>query len=59
MPGSAASILRGMAEDQLERMRAQAEKLGSAELTRAADVTNDALNEMSGAVNPLLPHGEE
>lgn len=54
VPGSAASILRGMAEDQLERMRAQAEKLGSAELTRAADVTNDALNEMSGAVNPQL-----
>lgn len=54
VPGSAASILRGMAEDQLERMRAQAEKLGSAELTRAADVTNDALNEMTGAVNPQL-----
>lgn len=54
VPGSAASILRGMAEDQLERMRAQAEKLGSAELIRAADVTNDALNEMSGAVNPQL-----
>lgn len=54
VPDSAGSILRGLAADQLDRMRAQAEQLGSAELSRAADVTNEALNEMSGAINPQL-----
>lgn len=54
VPDSASSILRGLAADQLDRMRAQAEQLGSAELSRAADVTNEALNEMSGAMNPQL-----
>ncbi|HJD50716.1 MAG TPA: DNA polymerase III subunit gamma and tau [Candidatus Rothia avistercoris] len=54
VPDSAGSILRGLAADQLDRMRAQAEQLGSAELSRAADVTNEALNEMSGAMNPQL-----
>ncbi|MDY6052460.1 MAG: DNA polymerase III subunit gamma and tau, partial [Rothia sp. (in: high G+C Gram-positive bacteria)] len=54
VPDSAGSILRGLAADQLERMRAQAEKLGGAELSRAADLTNEALNEMSGAMNPQL-----
>lgn len=54
VPDSAGSILRGLAADQLDRMRTQAEQLGSAELSRAADVTNEALNEMSGAMNPQL-----
>lgn len=54
VPDAAASILRGLAADQLDRMRAQAEQLGAAELSRAADITNDALNEMSGAMNPQL-----
>ena len=54
VPDSAGSILRGLAADQLDRMRAQAEQLGPAELSRAADVTNEALNEMSGAINPQL-----
>lgn len=54
VPDAAGSILRGLPADQLERLRAQAELLGSAELTRAADVTNEALNEMGGAVNPQL-----
>lgn len=54
VPDTAGSILRGLAADQLERMRSQAEKLGSAELSRAADITNEALNEMSGAMNPQL-----
>lgn len=54
VPDTAGSILRGLAADQLERMKAQAEKLGPAELSRAADITNEALNEMSGAMNPQL-----
>ncbi|WP_237233658.1 DNA polymerase III subunit gamma and tau [Rothia nasisuis] len=54
VPDAAGSILRGLPTDQLERLRTQAELLGSAELTRAADVTNEALNEMSGAMNPQL-----
>ncbi|MFW0170154.1 DNA polymerase III subunit gamma and tau [Rothia sp. P4278] len=54
VPDTAGSILRGLAADQLERMRAQAKKLGSAELSRAADLTNEALNEMGGAMNPQL-----
>lgn len=54
VPDAAASILRGLPADQLERMRSQAEQLGAAELSRAADITNEALNEMSGATNPQL-----
>ncbi|WP_237204447.1 DNA polymerase III subunit gamma and tau [Rothia nasimurium] len=54
VPDAAGSILRGLAPDQLERLRAQAGQLGSAELSRAADITNAALNEMSGAMNPQL-----
>ncbi|QSZ51649.1 AAA family ATPase [Paenarthrobacter ureafaciens] len=54
MPESAQSILRGMPEDQIARMRNQATNLGAAELSRAADVTNTALTEMTGATSPRL-----
>lgn len=54
MPESAQSILRGMPADQIERMRIQAHNLGAAELSRAADVTNTALTEMTGATSPRL-----
>ena len=40
--------------DQLERMQAQARNLGPAELSRAADLVNDALLEMAGATSPRL-----
>jgi DNA polymerase III subunit gamma/tau len=40
--------------DQLERMRQEADHLGSAELTRAADIINAGLTEMRGATAPRL-----
>lgn len=52
MPESAQAILRGMPADQIARMRSQANNLGAAELSRAADVTNTALTEMTGATSP-------
>ncbi|MET3810590.1 DNA polymerase III subunit gamma and tau [Arthrobacter sp. UYEF3] len=54
MPESAQSILRGMPADQIARMHNQAHNLGAAELSRAADVTNTALTEMTGATSPRL-----
>ncbi|WP_460465751.1 DNA polymerase III subunit gamma and tau [Arthrobacter pigmenti] len=54
MPDSAHAILRGMPEDQISRMRNQASHLGAAELSRAADITNTALTEMTGATSPRL-----
>ncbi|GAA3509590.1 DNA polymerase III subunit gamma and tau [Georgenia daeguensis] len=50
----AAAALRGVPADQLERMRAQAHHLGAAQLSRSADLVNDALTEMSGATSPRL-----
>jgi DNA polymerase-3 subunit gamma/tau len=40
--------------DRLERMRAQADKFGQAELTRAAEVLSDGLVQMRGATAPRL-----
>ncbi|MCU1530688.1 MAG: polymerase subunit gamma and tau [Arthrobacter sp.] len=54
MPESAQSILRGMPADQIARMQNQAHNLGAAELSRAADVANTALTEMTGATSPRL-----
>ncbi|CAH0213849.1 DNA polymerase III subunit gamma/tau [Arthrobacter sp. Bi83] len=54
MPESAQSILRGTPADQIARMQNQAHNLGAAELSRAADVTNTALTEMTGATSPRL-----
>jgi DNA polymerase-3 subunit gamma/tau len=53
-PDHAASVLRGIPQDQLERMAQQAHTLGAAELSRAADVINAALSEMTGATSPRL-----
>ncbi|RII87622.1 DNA polymerase III subunit gamma and tau, partial [Clavibacter michiganensis] len=50
----AAAVLRGTPEDELERMRAQAVAFGAVELSRAADVVNAALTEMTGATSPRL-----
>ena len=50
----AAAVLRGTPQDELERMAVQAHKFGSAELSRAADVANAALTEMTGATSPRL-----
>ncbi|MBT2247353.1 DNA polymerase III subunit gamma and tau [Arthrobacter sp. BHU FT2] len=54
MPESAQAILRGMPADQIARLQSQAHSLGAAELSRAADVTNTALTEMTGATSPRL-----
>ncbi|MGW2093719.1 DNA polymerase III subunit gamma and tau [Promicromonospora sukumoe] len=51
---AAEAVLRGIPTDQLERMRAQAARLGVAELSRAADLVNVALTEMTGATSPRL-----
>lgn len=50
----AGSVLRTVPADQLERMRTQAEHLGLANASRAADLTNLALTEMVGATSPRL-----
>jgi DNA polymerase-3 subunit gamma/tau len=50
----AAAVLRGTPQDELERMSVQAHKFGEAELSRAADVANAALTEMTGATSPRL-----
>jgi DNA polymerase-3 subunit gamma/tau len=51
---SASAVLRGIPEDELDRMAAQATRFGAAELSRAADVVNSALTEMTGATSPRL-----
>lgn len=50
----AASVLRGVPQDELDRMSAQAATFGAAELSRAADIVNTALTEMTGATSPRL-----
>ncbi len=52
--GNAASVLRGVPQDQLDRMAAQSATFGQAELSRAADAVNSALTEMTGATSPRL-----
>jgi DNA polymerase-3 subunit gamma/tau len=54
VPDGAHAILRLLPEDQLDRMRAQAAHFGAAGLSRAADITNTALTEMTGATSPRL-----
>jgi DNA polymerase-3 subunit gamma/tau len=51
---AASAVLRGIPTDQLDRMRTQAGRLGVAELSRAADLVNVALTEMTGATSPRL-----
>ena len=52
--GNAASVLRGVPQDQLDSMARQASTFGTAELSRSADVVNAALTEMTGATSPRL-----
>lgn len=51
---SANSILRDMPDDQMERMRNQANRIGSANLSRAADIAAEGLTQMRGATAPRL-----
>lgn len=52
--GAASAVLRGVSQDDLDRMAGQSRALGLAELSRIADVVNDALTEMTGATSPRL-----
>ena len=51
---NATSILRELPDDQLERMRAQAQNIGQASLSRAADIASEGLTQMRGATAPRL-----
>jgi DNA polymerase-3 subunit gamma/tau len=50
----AKAVLRGIADDELEKMSLQAMSFGMAELTHAAGAVSEALSEMSGATSPKL-----
>ncbi|MGL4742954.1 MAG: DNA polymerase III subunit gamma and tau, partial [Dermatophilaceae bacterium] len=50
----AAAVLRHHPEDQLARMGHQAAAFGSGALSRAADIANTGLTEMTGATAPRL-----
>ncbi len=52
--GGAAAVLRGIQQDELDQMAAQAARFGEAELSRTADVVGAALAEMTGATSPRL-----
>jgi DNA polymerase-3 subunit gamma/tau len=51
---NANSILRELPDDQLERMRVQANYIGQASLSRAADIAAEGLTQMRGATAPRL-----
>lgn len=51
---AANGALRGVAEDEIARMQVQAKAFGSAALSRAADIVNASLGEMTGATSPRL-----
>ncbi|HEY8320156.1 MAG TPA: DNA polymerase III subunit gamma and tau [Amnibacterium sp.] len=50
----AAAVLRGTPADQIAALIVQAQRFGTAELSRAADTVSDALDEMVGATSPRL-----
>ncbi len=50
----AAAVLRGVQQDELDRMAAEAALFGATELSRTADVVSDALDDMTGATSPRL-----
>jgi DNA polymerase-3 subunit gamma/tau len=54
VPDSGATGLLDVPSDELERMQAQASRMGPAELTRAADLLHTGLTEMRGATAPRL-----
>ncbi|MET7614930.1 DNA polymerase III subunit gamma and tau, partial [Streptomyces seoulensis] len=54
VPDAAEKGLIDAPADVLERMQAQAEIFGAAELSRAADLVNEGLTEMRGANSPRL-----
>lgn len=53
-PEAAHAFLPEVPPDRLERLTLQARGFGQAELSRAADILNQGLTEMSGATSPRL-----
>ncbi len=51
---NASVVLRGIPQDELDRMASQASSFGQAALSRTADIVNAALTEMTGATSPRL-----
>jgi DNA polymerase-3 subunit gamma/tau len=54
VPDGASSVLRGVPEDQLERIRQQSAAFGPGALSRSADIVNAGLTEMTGTTAPRL-----
>ncbi len=52
--GGSSAILREVSDDQLQRMRNQSQNIGSAGLSRAADIAAEGLTQMRGATAPRL-----
>jgi len=50
----AKTVLRGVSDELLEKMRVQAGRFGAAELSHSSSVINTSLNAMSGATSPKL-----
>ncbi len=50
----ASAVLRGVPDDELERMSRQATAFGTTRLSRTADLVVAALDEMTGATSPRL-----
>ncbi|WP_309065436.1 DNA polymerase III subunit gamma and tau [Microbacterium sp.] len=50
----ASAVLRGIPDDELQRMRTQAGAFGAARLSRTADLVSQALDDMTGATSPRL-----
>ena len=48
------AILRDIPDDQMEKMRNQANRIGTANLSRAADIAAEGLTQMRGATAPRL-----
>ncbi|MBT1678142.1 DNA polymerase III subunit gamma and tau [Curtobacterium aurantiacum] len=51
---SAAAVLRGVSPEELDTMSRQAGVFGATGLSRAADIANRALTDMTGATSPRL-----
>ncbi len=52
--GGASAVMRGVSNDEIEKMTTQAIQFGMAELTHASEVVSETLNKMSGATSQKL-----
>lgn len=50
----APAILRGISHDEIETLQREAGQFGNAELTRAAQIVDDAVNRMTGTTSPRM-----